>query len=73
MSSLERLAELIRARNANEVEIAQITSRPAQIGHLGEFIAGEVFAITLERSASAKALGGWFSAGPFEVRSVNIK
>ena len=33
---LQRLAGLLRARNANEVEITQVIGRPAQLSHIGD-------------------------------------
>lgn len=71
--SLERLAELIRQRNAHEEAITRIIGRPAQIGHLGEYIASAVFDITLSDSATEKAIDGAFTYGPLAGRTVNIK
>src|SRR5438034_11762927 len=73
MSELKRLAELIGRRNEIEVQIAKIIERPAQIGHLGEFIASTVFKIELARSASQRGSDGTFSSGALSGRSVNIK
>lgn len=71
--SLTRLAELIRTRNQTANEITSIIGRPAQIGHVGEFIASKIFNITLEKSASEKAIDGIFSEGPLKGQTVNIK
>lgn len=73
MDNLRRLAELIRQRNAAEIEITGLTGRPAAIGHLGEYIAAGVFGITLVDSASHKSIDGYFTAGPLAGRSVNVK
>lgn len=70
---LERLAELIAVRNTVSKQITVLTSRPAQIGHLGEFIAAEVFDIQLERSAANKGFDGRFRSGPFAGRTVDVK
>src|SRR5688572_6097455 len=70
---LARLADLVRKRNALECEITALIERPAAIGHIGEYIASRIFGIALERSASAKAIDGHFSADPMKGRSVNIK
>ena len=70
---LQRLAELIRARNATEVEITRIIDRPAQIGHIGEYIASRVFDIVLERSAVNPGSDGRFSSGPLAGKSINVK
>jgi len=70
---LERLAELIRQRNATEEEISRIIGRPAQIGHIGEYIASRIFGITLSRSATEEGIDGVFGDGPLAGKSVNIK
>jgi hypothetical protein len=43
------------------------------MGHVGEYIAAQVFDIHLEHSASNKALDGFFASGPLAGRSVNVK
>jgi hypothetical protein len=73
MDNLTQLAGLIRRRNLLEREITALIGRPAQPGHLGEFIASRIFYITLEESASHKSIDGRFNAGPLKGRSVNIK
>ena len=72
-SDLRHLAELIRARNANEVGITDLIGRPAQVGHIGEYIAARVFDISLEESAARKSIDGHFADGPLAGRSVNVK
>jgi hypothetical protein len=73
MDDLARLAELIKTRNAFENDIARIVGRPAQMGHLGEYIAARVFTIELEESAAHKGSDGRFTGGPLAGRTVNIK
>ncbi|NPV08443.1 MAG: hypothetical protein HPY83_10860 [Anaerolineae bacterium] len=70
---LERLAEVIRARNAIETEIAAITGRPAQLGHVGEYMAPRVFGIDLVESASQRSIDGYFRQGPLAGSSVDVK
>ena len=70
---LQRLAGLLRARNANEVEITDVIGRPAQLGHIGEYIAGQIFDVALEQSAVHPGSDGRFRAGPLVGKSVNIK
>ena len=70
---LERLACLLRVRNANEIEITRVIGRPAQLGHIGEYIAGRVFDIALEQSAAHPGSDGRFKSGPLAGKSVNIK
>jgi hypothetical protein len=73
MDELARLADLIKKRNSLECEIAELIRRPAQLGHLGEYIASRIFRIVLEESASHKSIDGRFSDGPLKGCSVNIK
>jgi len=73
MDDLKRLAPLIRQRNDVEVEITRIIGRPAQIGHIGEYIAARVFRIALASSATEKGYDGRFGDGPLRGRTVNIK
>jgi len=73
MELLERLAGLVRTKNRIDDEIAGIIDRPAQIGHVGEYIASNIFGIKLEESAAQKGIDGRFMAGPLAGRTVNIK
>jgi len=73
MDDLTRLAELIKARNRLEVEITSLIGRPAQIGHIGEYIASKIFDIQLQESATHKGSDGNFKSGALTGRSVNIK
>jgi hypothetical protein len=73
MDDLIRLAKAIRARNAVEEEITAIIGRPAQLGHVGEYIAAHVFGIALEHSATHKGSDGRFTCGPLAGRTVNVK
>ena len=54
MADVARLGELLRAREAIYREIATLIGRPAQIGHVGEFIAAAILDIELEDSAAHK-------------------
>ncbi|MGH8904572.1 MAG: hypothetical protein ACRDYA_23535 [Egibacteraceae bacterium] len=71
--ALERVAGLVARRNAIDAEIAAIVGRPLVAGHLGEWIASQVFDISLELSASARAIDGRFAFGPLAGRTVSIK
>jgi hypothetical protein len=42
-------------------------------GHLGEWLAAQVFDIELEASAVAAGIDGHFRTGPLQGRTVNIK
>ncbi|MDD5371581.1 MAG: hypothetical protein PHQ40_21080 [Anaerolineaceae bacterium] len=73
MEDIEKLADLIRRKNAIDHEISRIIARPAQIGHVGEYIASLVFDIQLCESASHRAIDGFFRTGPLSGKSVNVK
>jgi hypothetical protein len=72
-AGLRALAAAIARRNAADAEIARLIGRPAEKGHLGEFIAACIFGITLEHSATCKGRDGRFTAGPLAGRTVNVK
>ncbi len=70
---LELLAALIKQRNAIEEDISEIIGRPAERGHIGEFVAAEIFGIELHESAVHKGSDGVFQRGRLAGRTVNIK
>ena len=70
---MERLARLLNDRNSIDKEIGEIIGRPALTGHIGEYIAAEIFDIALSDSASEKSLDGYFQSGVLDGKSVNIK
>ena len=73
MAGIEKLADLIHHRNTIDDKIAGIIGRPAEKGHVGEFIAAEIFEIKLEESATHAGYDGAFRAGPFAGKTVNVK
>jgi hypothetical protein len=70
---LTRIARLLTERNAIDGAIASIIDRPMTSGHLGEWIAAQVFDIELERSATTAAIDGRFCSGPLQGQTVNVK
>ena len=70
---LHELARLIQQRNALDEQIARLIGRPAQLGHIGEYIASKIFNITLTPTATTKGIDGHFADGPLAGRSVNVK
>lgn len=70
---LIQLAGFIEQRNEIAGKITALIGRPAQIGHIGEYIAAKIFDIVLQESAAAKSIDGHFSSGQLAHRSVNIK
>ncbi len=73
MDELTQLAELLKKKNAIDSLISAQLGRAAEKGHVGEFIASQVFDIQLHPSASFKASDGCFRSGPRAGRTVNIK
>ncbi len=69
---LRQMAGLLRARNAIDDVIAAITERPVTTGHLGDWIAAQIFDLELELSATATA-DGRFRSGPLAGKTVNVK
>ena len=74
MDELSKLALLLSKRNFIDEEIGAIIGRPASTGHIGEYIAAEIFNIELLESATEKGIDGLFKSGsPLENSSVNVK
>jgi hypothetical protein len=73
MEELENLARLIKARNKIDDEIASVIGRPPERGHVGEYVAANIFRIVLNQSAAQPGNDGYFSEGPLTGKSVNIK
>lgn len=73
MDDLTLLADLLRKRNAIDAQIAALINRPAQTGHIGEYIAAAIFGIKLHTSATHGGSDGVFASGPLAGHDVNIK
>jgi hypothetical protein len=73
MTNLEQIAHLLSARNEIDASIAAMTGRPMTAGHLGEWIAAQIFDIELEESAAATAFDGHFRSGLHAGKTVNVK
>ena len=71
--SLARAAALLRERNEIDAELARLMQRPMTSGHLGEWIAAQIFDIELEASAVAAGIDGRFRSGLLQGQTVNIK
>jgi hypothetical protein len=71
--SLARIAALLRERNAIDAELARLIQRPMTSGHLGEWIAAQIFGIELEATAVTAGIDGRFGSGPLQGQTVNIK
>ncbi len=69
MNAMKRVAGLIQERNRIDAELSACIGRPALTGHLGDWIAAQVFGIELEESATTKGVDGRFADG----RTVNVR
>lgn len=72
-SDIKRLSDLLRKYNEIGDAIAGVIGRPAERGHVGEYIAAHIFNITLERSARKRARDGRFNVGTLAGHTVNVK
>jgi hypothetical protein len=72
-ADLKRLSDLVREHNAIGDQIAGVIGKPAERGHVGEYVAAQIFNITLERSARKRARDGRFTAGALAGRTANVK
>jgi hypothetical protein len=71
--SVASIAALLHQRNKIDASIAKVINRPVTAGHLGEWIASQIFGIALNKSAAAQGFDGRFGPGPLQGRTVNIK
>ena len=70
---VRKIASLLCERNAIDEKIAAVIERPVTVGHLGDWIAAQIFDIELETSAVTVAIDGRFRSGPLQGRTVNGK
>lgn len=73
MPTLAVLAGLLNEKNTLETNIAHLIGMPAEKGHVGEFIASQVFDIELAETATQAGFDGHFRIGPMSGRTVNVK
>ena len=73
MDDLTQLSDLVKRRNSVACDITALIGRPAQLGHIGEYVASTIFPIVLEQCAAHKGSDGRFSDAPLKGRTVNIK
>jgi hypothetical protein len=73
VDAVERIAELLRARNSVDALIAAEINRPMTSGHLGEWLAFRIFGLTPAVHAAVAGLDGTFHGGPLDGRTVNVK
>lgn len=73
MSNLPRLAELLRARNTIESNIANLLGSSGNLGAVGEYIAATIFGITLISSTHHSEIAGIFANPPLTGKTVDIQ
>lgn len=74
MENILTLSEFIKERNVIDEKISLLINRPAQIQHVGEYIAAKIFDIKLETTANHKGSDGRFINGKIlQNKTVNIK
>ena len=71
--TIKDLANLISKKNILDIEISKIIGRPAEKGHVGEYIASQIFDIELSDSATNKGSDGYFRTGNLSNKQVNVK
>lgn len=71
--AVARVAGFLSERNRIDASIARVIGRPVTAGHLGEWIAAQVFGIELEESAAAQGIDGRFGSGRLVGCTVNVK
>lgn len=64
---------MLKNRNKLDKEICRLINRPAEKGHIGEYIAARIFRIALHKSATQKGSDGTFSEGLLKGKNVNVK
>jgi hypothetical protein len=72
-AKISTIADFLRRRNEIDADIAAIIQRPMTAGHLGEWLAKEIFGINLEPNAATPAIDGRFTTGAVAGRTVNVK
>jgi hypothetical protein len=73
MTNLARLAELLRARNTVESNIANLLKSSVSLGSVGEYIAAQIFAINLTTSALHNQFAGTFANQPGAGKTVDVQ
>lgn len=73
MSDLSRLAELVRARNTVESNIANLLGSSVNLNTVGEYIAATIFGITLIPSTQHGEFAGIFASQPLRGKTVDVQ
>lgn len=73
MEDIESLAELLKERNMIDSKIVGIIHRPAEKGHMAEWIASQAFPIELNDKANRRDDDGVFTDGELKGKKVDVK
>jgi len=73
MTNLPRLAELLRARNTVESNIANLLGNSVSLSTVGEYIAAQIFGITLIPSSHHNEFAGIFANQPLAGKTVDVQ
>ena len=73
MSNLPRLAELLKARNTVESNMAHLIGHPVNIGSVADYIASVIFGITHVEPTTQKIIYDTFSYGPLAGHTVDVQ
>lgn len=72
-SILPRLAELVRARNTVESNLANLLENTVNLESVGEYIAATIFGITLVSSSQHNEFSGIFAREPLTGKTVDVQ
>ncbi|GIF51089.1 hypothetical protein DFJ67_0312 [Asanoa ferruginea] len=72
-AGLKKISDLLVERNAIDAEIGRVIGRPMTSGHLGEWIAREIFDIEPSDLANEAGVDGRFRSGSLQGGTVNVK
>ena len=73
MTNLPRLAELLRARNTVESNIANLLGSNVNLSTVGEYIAATIFTITLISSTQNNEFTGIFASQSLRGKTVDVQ
>ena len=73
MKGVWELSELIKQRNCIDHKISNIIEWPAEKGHIAEWIASQIFSITLNESKNKKGYDGIFNSPDLNGKKVDVK
>ena len=73
MEQIKEFSELINQRNEIDHKIVKYTRRPAEKGHIAEWVASKAFPINLNERGNQSEYDGIFNSGDLKGKYVDIK